>query len=125
LGDIFGVSTPPMVVPTLDQIRPHLTPIGSVSRVDEAGFWFKSLSPFPGAGILGMQDQGLIFQQMMLPGMLMSGVQQAGMQRMMQPDPVDGGETPMEATDEPETPSSLPDRPLRPRPGPRSDGALP
>ncbi|MBA3272940.1 MAG: hypothetical protein H0T11_03585 [Chthoniobacterales bacterium] len=125
LGDIFGVSTPPMVVPPFEQIRPHLTPIGSVSRVDDAGFWFKSFSPFPGAGILGMQDQGLIFQQMMLPGALMSGIQQSRMAATIQPGAVEDAEPPMEVTGEPEAPSAPPDRPLRPRPGPRSDDAQP
>lgn len=117
LGDIFGVSTPPMVVPTLDQIRPHLTPMGSVSRVDEAGFWFKSLSPFPGAGMLALEGESMLMSNPIpLLGILGPSLEQVANEARTRQE--------MQPTDTPATDPAPPppsNRPIRPRPRPRPD----
>jgi prepilin-type processing-associated H-X9-DG protein len=53
VGDMFGVKVPEPLLPPLSAILPHLAPSGSASWVDEAGWHHKSVSPFPGSGMLG------------------------------------------------------------------------
>ena len=43
----------PFTLPTLDKIKPWLSPSASASWTDKAGWHMKELSPFPGSGILG------------------------------------------------------------------------
>lgn len=124
MSDILGVTTPPLVVPTFDQFRPHLAPMGSATRVDEEGFLFKSLSPFPGAGIFAL-DSGSLFggsplQLLGALGPAIEGAQKSARearmrQQQMQQGEMGGGfdeDVDVEAT-------TNPGRPLRPRPGPR------
>ncbi len=58
MGDIFGAHAPPLVVPPLRQVLPELTPAGSVSWADAAGWHSAAVSPFPGAEILGAGSSG-------------------------------------------------------------------
>ncbi len=53
MADIFGVKTPPMVVPPLAKLKTHMTPAAAFSWTDDAGWHSKSLSPFPGSELLG------------------------------------------------------------------------
>lgn len=48
-GDIFGVDSPPMLLPPLGKILPTLSPAGEVSWVDAEGWHSKAISPFPGS----------------------------------------------------------------------------
>jgi hypothetical protein len=52
-GDLFGLQSPPMVVPTLDKLMSEAEPSGSVSWQDDSGFYVRSITPFPGADALG------------------------------------------------------------------------
>lgn len=52
IADMAGVNTPPMILPPLSRLRPLMTPAGGFSRVDDDGWHFKSISPFPCAGAL-------------------------------------------------------------------------
>jgi prepilin-type processing-associated H-X9-DG protein len=58
MGDIFGLRVPPMVIPPLGKIAPELTPCGSISWTDAAGFHMKSLCPFPGSQVLAGSSVG-------------------------------------------------------------------
>jgi prepilin-type processing-associated H-X9-DG protein len=58
MGDMFGLHMPMMVIPPLGKIMSELTPSGSVTWVDAAGFHSKSLSPFPGSGVLAGSSAG-------------------------------------------------------------------
>jgi prepilin-type processing-associated H-X9-DG protein len=51
-ADMFGVQSPPMVIPRLDRLTPQLAPAGSVAWSDDAGWHAQSVSPFPGSTIL-------------------------------------------------------------------------
>ncbi len=51
--DMLGVDTPPLLVPPLNQLRPHLSPAVGFSWVDERGLHVKTRSPFPGASSFG------------------------------------------------------------------------
>jgi len=56
LGDVFGAQTPPLIMPPLDKIMSETEPAGCVSWSDDAGFYFKSIEPFPGASAIGSAD---------------------------------------------------------------------
>ncbi len=51
-ADIFGGRTPEPIVPPLDVLMKHVSPIVGGAWTDEQGFYSKSLSPFPGASFL-------------------------------------------------------------------------
>lgn len=53
VGDLFGVATPPVIIPPLHVIQEHLTPSGTVTWVDDAGIHIKNITPFPFAEIMG------------------------------------------------------------------------
>jgi hypothetical protein len=51
-GDLFGVKSPPMILPELPKLVSHLSPAGSVSWADAEGFHMRSIQPFPGSTVL-------------------------------------------------------------------------
>jgi prepilin-type processing-associated H-X9-DG protein len=53
LGDIFGAQSPPLVLPTLTQLKPELEPSGGFAWADSVGLHAKFVTPFPGADALG------------------------------------------------------------------------
>jgi hypothetical protein len=59
LADMFGVESPPMVLPTFDVFREQMTPAGGFGWVDEQGVRMRSLSPFPGAGLFSGSGAGV------------------------------------------------------------------
>ncbi len=65
-ADMFGMNTPAIGLPTLEKILPLMSPAGSAAWTDDAGLHTKSISPFPGATLLGgpeailVEGQGLI-----------------------------------------------------------------
>jgi prepilin-type processing-associated H-X9-DG protein len=79
MADIFGADTPPLVLPPLRKILPHLIPAGSVSWVDQAGWHHKSITPFPGAGALtpGAGGQVILAQQAMMISILLPSLNRA------------------------------------------------
>lgn len=54
-GDLFGLTLPEPLLPPMDTLIDHLTPAGSISWQDDAGFHKKSVTPFPGANIVSEQ----------------------------------------------------------------------
>jgi prepilin-type processing-associated H-X9-DG protein len=64
-ADLFGADTPALVLPPIRKIMPELTPAGSVSWTDAAGWHAKSVSPFPGSTALtpGGGGQVILAQQ--------------------------------------------------------------
>jgi hypothetical protein len=81
MGDLFGANAPVMAVPELKQIMPELTPSGAVTWADSAGWHAMTVSPFPGAEILGAGSGGSPIQQFMLLGSLGQGMQAMRMAR--------------------------------------------
>jgi hypothetical protein len=63
-GDLFGLQSPPMVVPQLEKITPELTPVGSITWADDAGWHAKAITNFPGDALLsnGGGQGGVFFQ---------------------------------------------------------------
>jgi prepilin-type processing-associated H-X9-DG protein len=52
VADLFGLTLPEPLLPTLDVLQQNVTPAGSTAWVDDAGYHQKSLSPFPGSTLL-------------------------------------------------------------------------
>ncbi|MCC7352097.1 MAG: DUF1559 domain-containing protein [Phycisphaerales bacterium] len=67
VADLLGVEAPELILPTLGKIMPQLTPSGSVSWVDEAGWHYRLISPFPGSGAFA-GEIGAILEQ--YPGLV-------------------------------------------------------
>ncbi|CAN5476052.1 hypothetical protein BH09PLA1_BH09PLA1_10950 [soil metagenome] len=51
-ADLFGVRAPELVIPPLDELIRHLEPAGGMSWSDDNGFYYRSVSPFPGSQLL-------------------------------------------------------------------------
>ena len=54
-AELFGIDTPPMVIPPLATLKQHLTPAAGFTWTDDTGVHFKSASPFPGAELVMSQ----------------------------------------------------------------------
>jgi prepilin-type processing-associated H-X9-DG protein len=52
-ADVFGIQSPPILLPPLDALLAQLAPAGRVCYTDDAGFHMTGMSPFPGATALG------------------------------------------------------------------------
>jgi prepilin-type processing-associated H-X9-DG protein len=52
LADMWGVKSPELVMPTLDDLLKHLTPMGSVAWADQDGYHMRSICPFPGSELM-------------------------------------------------------------------------
>ncbi len=55
MADLFGIKSPPMLIPPLHKLLPHLAPAGSATWIDAEGLHYKSICPFPGSELLGGQ----------------------------------------------------------------------
>jgi prepilin-type processing-associated H-X9-DG protein len=53
LADMWGVQSPELVLPTLDELLTHLGPMGSVAWADQDGYHMRSICPFPGSQVIG------------------------------------------------------------------------
>jgi len=51
-GDVFGIDSPLMLIPPLNELMPHLTPAAAISWSDEKGWYMRSHSAFPGSQLL-------------------------------------------------------------------------
>ncbi len=77
IGDVLGVKSPPMILPTLSRLKEHLAPAGSVSWTDEAGWHSKSVEPFPGATLMASQSELLLGVSAMSAGVMLPAIGKA------------------------------------------------
>ena len=77
LADMAGAPAPPMLLPTLPQLMPHLGPAGSISWVDDQGYHVRAISPFPGSQVLGTQNSQGVAQVPMLVGIMLPALSAA------------------------------------------------
>lgn len=54
-GDLFGLTLPEPLLPPIDTLMANLGPATSATWADDAGFYSKSIVPFPGAPMLSEQ----------------------------------------------------------------------
>jgi prepilin-type processing-associated H-X9-DG protein len=59
-ADLFGASSPAMMIPPLNDLLAQLTPAGMISWVDDAGLHVQGISPFPGANLLGSDQTAMM-----------------------------------------------------------------
>ena len=52
-GDMFGLHSPPMLIPPMQKIMAETQASGSISWSDDSGFHMKSISSYPGSDLLG------------------------------------------------------------------------
>src|SRR5688500_4541363 len=76
-AEMFGIDTPPMVIPPLAQLKEHLSPAAGFSWTDNAGLHFKSASPFPGAEIVMSQGGVVMAAPALMAGVAMPAVARA------------------------------------------------
>ncbi len=78
IGDLLGVKAPPMVLPPLQKLLADLGPAGQVSFSDADGFHIRSISPFPGAELLGSDPMSIgVAQQAMLVSIMLPAMNRA------------------------------------------------
>lgn len=51
-ADLFKIDIPAMMMPPMHELVAHLEPGGAISWSDDAGWYSKSITPFPGAAML-------------------------------------------------------------------------
>lgn len=52
IADLFGIKSPPMLMPELPKLLSHLSPAGTVGWVDDQGFHSKAIEPFPASTLI-------------------------------------------------------------------------
>jgi prepilin-type processing-associated H-X9-DG protein len=78
MADLFGIESPPMVLPPLHKLREHLTPSSSASWSDDAGWHMKSVSPFPASELFGTEANLVMAQQAMALGVMLPAMNRGG-----------------------------------------------
>jgi len=76
-ADMFGVPAPPMVLPPLDKLQPHFTPLIAVARSDDRGLYYQKVVPFPGADYFGPQSHAFMGQNAMMLSILLPSLNRA------------------------------------------------
>jgi prepilin-type processing-associated H-X9-DG protein len=57
-GDLLGVDTPPLLLPPMQTLLAHVSVAGSVTWVDDAGWHFRGVTPFPGGTVVASETAG-------------------------------------------------------------------
>jgi len=77
-GDLFGIKSPPMILPELDKLMSHLSPAGSANWVDAEGFHLRSIEPFPGSTVVASDPMtSAIYAEPILISIMLPAVQRA------------------------------------------------
>lgn len=76
-ADMWGVKAPEPVLPPLDVLLPHLAPAGSASWTDDAGWHFKSITPFPGATLLATEQNTTLGSAALMTSVMLPSLNRA------------------------------------------------
>lgn len=78
-GDLFGVDTPPMLLPPLQTLMEHVSVAGAVSWTDDQGWHYRGVTPFPGGTLVAGETGGTMDVQtaVMLPAILLPSLNRA------------------------------------------------
>ena len=77
-ADLFGVASPPTLMPPLKDLMEHLSAAGQVSWADASGWHVRSVSPFPGAELLATDPSSMgIGQEAVLISILLPALDRA------------------------------------------------
>jgi len=85
MADLFGAKTPALVLPPLNKLMPHVTPMASVAWTDASGWHMKEMTPFPGSTILGTGGMGsaIAAEQALTAGIILPSLTRARMSANM------------------------------------------
>ncbi len=67
-GDLFGIRSPAVILPSLKALLAELTPAGGVGWSDDAGWHGRGVQPFPGSGMFASDP--LAISQLLQPMMV-------------------------------------------------------
>ena len=78
-GDVIGVDTPPMLLPPMATLLQHLSVAGSATWVDDAGWHFRGVTPFPGGTVVASETAGMwdVQTSAVLAGVLLPSLNRA------------------------------------------------
>jgi prepilin-type processing-associated H-X9-DG protein len=77
-ADVFGVASPPTLMPPLNEVMAHLSAAGQVSWSDAAGWHVRSVSPFPGSEVLATDPSSMgVAQEAMVVSILLPALNRA------------------------------------------------
>ncbi|HEY2586912.1 MAG TPA: H-X9-DG-CTERM domain-containing protein [Tepidisphaeraceae bacterium] len=77
-ADLFGVKSPPLLMPELPKLMAHLSPAGSVTWVDAQGFHSKGIEPFPGSTLVASDPAvSALYAEPMLISLLLPSLNRA------------------------------------------------
>jgi prepilin-type processing-associated H-X9-DG protein len=77
-GDLFGIKSPPLLLPELSKLLSHLSPAGSIAWEDAQGFHMKSIEPFPGSTMVASDPAtSAIYAEPMLISILLPAISRA------------------------------------------------
>jgi hypothetical protein len=79
-ADMFGLQTPAMVLPPLNEIMPHLSPAASATWIDDNGWHYRGVTPFPGAQLLGGEQALAVTAAPVLAGVALPAMARARQQ---------------------------------------------
>ena len=77
VGDLFGIPSPAMIMPPLNALLEQLTPAGTVSWVDDAGWHSAGVTPFPGATVIGSDPSVTIAAPALMASILLPSLNRA------------------------------------------------
>ncbi len=77
MADMFGIQSPPLLLPPLDKLLPHMEPAGSFSWSDAAGWHMRGMTPFPGAEMLATQQQMMVGEVALMTSILLPALNSA------------------------------------------------
>jgi hypothetical protein len=68
IADLFDAEGQPLLLPTLSDLQPHLTPAARVAWVDDAGWHAQTIGPFPLSDMLGGEFSAIAGQTPLIMG---------------------------------------------------------
>ena len=77
MADLLGVPSPPLLVPPLSELLPHISPGGSIAWTDDQGYHVHTISSFPGCELLNVPNNMAAAQAPMLVSIMLPALNAA------------------------------------------------
>ena len=77
-ADLFGIKSPPILLPPLQKLVGHLSPAGSVKWVDNKGIHMRGVEPFPGSTMVASDPAiSAIYAEPLLVSIMLPAINKA------------------------------------------------
>lgn len=77
-GDLFGIKSPPLLMPQLDKLLDELSPAGQVNWADADGFHMRSIEPFPASTLIASDPMiTALYAEPAMIGVMLPALQKA------------------------------------------------